>query len=198
MSHRRFSGDTLVLATHNKGKIVEFESMLKGRVSKLLSAKDVELPEPEETGSTFLENAKIKALAGAHGCGLPCLADDSGLCVNALGGNPGLYSARWGGPEKDFVKAMGLVHERMGDAQDKTAAFVAVLVLAWPDGHVEYAEGRVEGSIVWPMRGDHGHGYDPIFMPDGETRTYAQMSMAEKNGYSHRARALAALIERAF
>jgi len=131
---RKFTGDTLVLATHNAGKIDEFKVMLDGRVEKILSAADIDLPEPEETGSTFAENAAIKALAAARACGLPCLADDSGLCVNALGGNPGIFTARWAGPEKDFNAAMALVNERLGDAQDRSAAFVAVLVLAWPDG----------------------------------------------------------------
>lgn len=195
---RKFEGDTLVVATHNAGKLEEFRVMLGGRVEKLLSAGDLDLPEPVEDGATFLDNAKIKALAGARAAGLPCLADDSGICVHALGDNPGIYTARWMGPEKDPMKAMTLVHERMGDAQDRTAHFMAVLVLAWPDGHFEYAEGRVDGSIVWPPRGTQGHGYDPVFMPDGERRTYAEMTMAEKNAYSHRGRALKALVEKVF
>ena len=195
---RKFDGGTLVVATHNAGKLDEFKVMLGGRVEKLLSAADLDLLEPVEDGATFLDNAKIKALAGAKGAGLPCLADDSGLCVDALGGNPGIYSARWMGPEKSPLKAMMLVHERMGDAADRSAHFMAVLVLAWPDGHVEWAEGKVDGTIAWPPRGNDGHGYDPIFMPQGETRTYAEMSMDEKNKYSHRAKALAALIEKAF
>ena len=195
---RKFKGDTLVIATHNQGKVVEFQALLGNKVKKLLSAKDCDLPEPEETGSTFLENAKIKALAGAKDSGMPCLADDSGLCVNALGGNPGIYSARWGGPEKDFKKAMRLVHERMDGSADTAAGFVAVLVLAWPDGHFEWAEGRVEGNIAWPPRGDHGHGYDPIFIPQGDTRSFAEMTMDEKNGFSHRGRALEALMAKAF
>ncbi|MCB1538091.1 MAG: RdgB/HAM1 family non-canonical purine NTP pyrophosphatase [Rhodospirillales bacterium] len=195
---RKFAGGPLVVATHNAGKMAEFETLLRGRVEKLLSAVDVDLPEPVEDGASFLENATIKAVAGARASGLPCMADDSGLCVTALGGNPGIYSARWMGPEKDPMKAMRLVHERMGDATDRGAHFMAVLVLAWPDGHVEWAEGRVDGEIVWPPRGSGGHGYDPVFMPTGETRTFAQMSMDEKNAYSHRARALAALMETVF
>jgi XTP/dITP diphosphohydrolase len=199
---RKFDGDTLVIATHNAGKLEEFRVMLDGRVKTLLSAGELDLPEPVEDGATFLENAKIKALAGARGSGLPCLADDSGLCVDALGGNPGIYSARWGGVEKDFKKAYTLVHERMGDSPDRSAHFLAVLVLAWPDGHVEWAEGRVDGTIVWPARGDQGHGYDPVFMPanqpGGETRTFAEMSLDEKNRYSHRANALKALAEKVF
>ncbi len=203
---RKFDGGTLLIATHNKGKLEEFRVMLGGRVEKLMSAGELDLPEPVEDGATFLDNAKIKAIAGASASGLPCLADDSGLCVDALGGNPGIYSARWGGAEKDFNKAMGLVHERMlqaasgsvGNAADTSAHFMAVLVLAWPDGHMEWAEGRVDGNIVWPPRGDHGHGYDPVFMPEGESRTYAEMTMEEKNAFSHRGRALEALIKKAF
>ncbi len=195
---RLFDGDTLVVATHNKGKLEEFRVMLGGRVQRLMSSADLDLPEPVEDGATFLDNAKIKALAGAKASGLPCLADDSGLCVTALGGNPGIYSARWGGADKDFNKAMGLVHERMSDAEDRSAHFMAVLVLAWPDGHFEYAEGRVDGAIAWPPRGEHGHGYDPVFVPQGETRTYAEMTMAEKNKFSHRGRALQALVEKVF
>lgn len=196
--NRKFTGDTLVVATHNKGKMEEFRVLLGGRVAKVLSAGELQLPEPEETGTTFLENATIKALAGARDCGLPCLADDSGLCVNALGGNPGIYSARWGGPEKNFMKAMKLVHSRMGDTSDTSAAFVAVLVLAWPDGHTEWAEGRIEGNIAWPPRGEHGHGYDPVFVPEGEARSFAEMTMSEKNAFSHRGRALQKLIEKIF
>jgi len=195
---RKFDGDTLVVATHNTGKLEEFRVMLDGKVQKLLSSGELDLPEPVEDGATFLDNAKIKALAGAKASGLPCLADDSGLCVDALGGNPGIYSARWGGQEKDFNKAMNLVNERMGDNPDRSAHFMAVLVLAWPDGHFEYAEGKVDGTIVWPPRGAHGHGYDPVFMPKGETRTYAEMTMGEKNAYSHRGRALKALAEKVF
>lgn len=195
---RKFDGGTLVVATHNQGKLDEFRTLLGGKVEKLLSAKDLDLPEPIEDGATFLENAKLKAIAGARGSGLPCLADDSGLCVDALGGNPGIYSARWAGADKDMIKAMTLVHERMGDTTDTNAHFMAVLVLAWPDGHIEFAEGRVDGTIVWPPRGEGGHGYDPIFMPTGATRTFAQMSMDEKNNYSHRARALGELINKVF
>lgn len=197
---RVFDDGTLLVATHNKGKLEEFRVMLGGRVEKLLSSGELDLPEPVEDGATFLDNAKIKAMAAAKASGLPCLADDSGLCVDALGGNPGIYSARWGGAEKDFNKAMTLVHERMqlGGTDNTDAHFMAVLVLAWPDGHMEWAEGRVDGNIVWPPRGGHGHGYDPIFIPKGETRTYAEMSMGEKNAFSHRGRAVEALIKKAF
>lgn len=186
--------ETLVVATHNKGKLEEFRILLGDRVQKLISAGELDLPEPEETGATFLENAKIKAVEGAKASGLPCLADDSGICVDALGGNPGIYSARWGGADKDAMKSMTLVHERMGDAEDTSAHFMAVLVLAWPNGRIETAEGRVDGNIVWPPRGSGGHGYDPIFMPKGESKTFAEMTLDEKNNYSHRARALTALI----
>lgn len=197
---RKFDGGTLLVATHNKGKLEEFRVMLGHRVEKLLSSGELDLPEPVEDGATFLENAKIKALAAARAAGVPCLADDSGLCVEALGGNPGIYSARWGGQEKDFMKAVTLVHERMleSESTDARAHFMAVLVLAWPDGHIISAEGRVDGTIVWPPRGDKGHGYDPIFVPEGEVRSYAEMSMEEKNAFSHRGRAVEALIKKAF
>jgi XTP/dITP diphosphohydrolase len=197
---RIFDGGTLLVATHNTGKLEEFRVMLGGRVEKLLSSGELDLPEPVEDGATFLDNAKIKAQAAAKASGLPCLADDSGLCVDALGGNPGIYSARWGGAEKDFNKAMTLVHDRMqlGGTDNTDAHFMAVLVLAWPDGHMEWAEGKVDGNIVWPPRGNQGHGYDPIFMPKGESRTYAEMSMSEKNAFSHRGRAVEELIKKAF
>lgn len=200
VSSRGFSGDTLVLATHNRGKVEEFRILIGDRVPRVLSAGEVDLPEPEETGASFLENATIKALSGARHCGLPCLADDSGLCVNALGGNPGIYSARWAGPRKDFTCAMRLVHQRMAESgdSDTRAVFVAALVLAWPDGHTESVEGRIDGRIIHPGRGEGGHGYDPIFVPEGEVRSFAEMTMAEKNTYSHRARALAALIAKVF
>jgi len=197
---RIFDGGTLLVATHNTGKLEEFRVMLGGRVEKLLSSGELDLPEPVEDGATFLDNAKIKAQAAAKASGLPCLADDSGLCVDALGGNPGIYSARWGGAEKDFNKAMTLVHDRMqlGGTDNTDAHFMAVLVLAWPGGHMEWAEGKVDGNIVWPPRGNQGHGYDPIFMPKGESRTYAEMSMSEKNAFSHRGRAVEELIKKAF
>lgn len=190
---RPFTEETLVIATHNKGKLLEFQELIGARVPHVLSAADLNLPEPEETGSTFLENATLKAVAAAKASGFPALADDSGLCVTALGGQPGVETARWAGPSRDFVMAMNRIHEELGDSKDRSAQFVCVLVLAWPDGHTETVEGRCTGKIVWPMRGTQGHGYDPVFLPDGEIRTFAEMDMKQKNAISHRARALAAL-----
>ncbi len=190
---RKLTEPTLVMATHNAGKVAELRDMLGGVGPKIVSAGELNLPEPEETENTFLGNGTLKAVAGAKASGLPCLADDSGLCVYALDGAPGVYSADWAGTPRDFNKAMQLVHDQMGDAQDRRAAFVSVWVLAWPDGHIEHSEGRIEGTIVWPPRGDQGFGYDPMFVPEGESRTFAEMSVAEKKGFSHRARAFKAL-----
>jgi len=195
---RVFDGDTLVLATHNKGKVVELQDMLCGAPIRIVTAGDLNLPEPEETGTTFAENASLKALAAARAANLPALADDSGLCVNALGGDPGLYSARWAGPDKDFDFAMGRVNELLGDNPDRSAYFIAVLALAWPDGHVELSEGRVEGELVWPKRGEGGFGYDPMFLPDGYTQTFGEMSAADKKAISHRQRALTGMVGRCF
>lgn len=188
---RKFDAQTLVLATHNAGKVAEFQNMISG--VQVISAGELGLSEPVEDGDSFFENALIKARAGAKEAGLPCLADDSGLCVNALGGRPGIYSARWAGEFKDFRMAMELVQEKLGESEDRSAYFVSVLVLAWPDGHYEYAEGRIEGELVWPARGKNGFGYDPIFVPEGETQTFGEMSMEEKKKFSHRARAMDAL-----
>ena len=177
---------TLVLASHNKGKLKEFEKLLEGFVGELKSAGDLGLIEPEETGTTFIENATMKAVTAMKACGLPCLSDDSGLSVNALNGDPGVYSADWAGPEKDFQKAMNLVHEKLGDSEDRSAFFTSVLVLAFPDGTTEVFEGRVNGIVTWPPRGDKGFGYDPMFVPDGYGQTYAEMDAGIKNGLSHR------------
>ncbi|MCM2344475.1 MAG: non-canonical purine NTP pyrophosphatase, partial [Alphaproteobacteria bacterium] len=162
---RKFSGDKLILATHNKGKVAEISALLGNYVQEFPSAGGLGLPEPEETGTTFLENATIKALAAAQATGMPALADDSGLCVNGLNGHPGVYSADWGGNPRDFNKAMQRIQDELGDNPDRSAYFVSVLVLAWPDGHTEHVEGRVAGTLVWPIRGDGGHGYDPMFVP---------------------------------
>lgn len=181
---------TLVLASHNKGKLKEFEKLLAGLVGEVKSAGDLGLIEPEETGTTFVENATMKAVTAMKACGLPCLSDDSGLSVNALGGQPGVYSADWAGPEKDFQKAMAMVQERLGESEDRSAFFTSVLVLAYPDGRIETFEGRVDGQIVWPPRGDKGFGYDPMFVADGYDQTYAEMDSDIKNGMSHRTRAV--------
>ncbi len=199
---RKFSGDRLVLATHNKGKVEEIAALLGDYVRAFPSAADLNLPEPVESGTTFIENATIKALAAATATGLPALADDSGLCVNGLGDAPGVYTADWAikspGAARDFIHAMTRVHQELGDTPDRSAYFISVLVLAWPDGHSESVEGRVAGEIVWPPRGESGHGYDPIFMPAGKDIPFAEMSLDEKGAISHRGRAFAALVEKCF
>lgn len=186
---------TLVLASHNKGKLKEFEKLLEGLVGEIKSAGDLGLSEPPETGTTFLENATMKAVTAMKACGLPCLSDDSGMSVNALGGSPGVYSADWAGPEKDFQKAMGMVHEKLGDSPDRSAFFTSVLVLAYPDGKTEVFEGRVDGTIVWPPRGVEGFGYDPMFLPGKCDKTFGEMSAAEKHAISHRAKAVDKFIQ---
>lgn len=191
---RRFDGDELLIATHNPGKAREIAALLGPYVARFVTAGDLNLPEPEETGTTFTENAILKAQAAAQASGKVALADDSGLAVNALNGEPGIYSARWGGPEKDFDLAMRKVHEALGDAQDRSAAFICVLALGWPDGHSEVFEGRVEGQITWPARGGQGFGYDPIFVPRGYDITFAEMDPAKKHEVSHRARAFDLLV----
>ena len=186
----------LVIATHNKGKAKEIAELLAGRVETVLTAGELGLPEPVEDGETFVENALIKARSGAKESGKLCLADDSGLAVNALGGAPGIYSARWAGEEKDFGKAMETVMNSLNEFEDKSAAFICVLALCWPDGREEVFEGRVEGHIVWPPRGDKGFGYDPIFVPRGYDVTFAEMEPEEKHKISHRADAFKKLKER--
>jgi len=181
--------EKLVIASHNKGKLKEFDMLLQGLVREVTSAAELRLIEPAETGTTFIENAEIKALAAMRVSGLPALSDDSGMSVNALGGEPGVYSADWAGNPRDFNKAMALVHEKMGDATDRSAYFTSVLVLAYPDGRIESFEGRVDGKIVWPPRGSGGFGYDPMFQPDGYDKTFGEMSDEEKKAISHRARA---------
>lgn len=190
--------DTLVLATHNKGKIAEFTAMLAPYVPNILMADGLNLPEPEETGETFEANALLKAEASAKVCGYAVLSDDSGLCVEALDGAPGVYSARWAGESKDFNAAMQRIEEKLAGNTNRRAAFVSVLVLAHPDGTYLTARGEVQGTLVWPPRGEGGFGYDPMFVPDGDTRTFGEMTRAEKAQFSHRAKALAALKEQAF
>jgi len=168
-AHRRLAGP-LVAATHNAGKLREFRELLAPYGIEMLSAGDLALPEPEETGATFEANALLKARAAAEGARLPALADDSGLCVEALGGAPGIYSARWAGASKDFSAAMARIERELlsaGAPQPWRAHFISALALAWPDGHVEYFEGRVDGRLIFPPRGVNGFGYDPIFLPDG-------------------------------
>jgi XTP/dITP diphosphohydrolase len=197
MTGRRFTGDTLVIASHNKGKIREIAALLGAYVSQFPSAGELGLPEPDETETSFIGNAVLKAQAAMAGSGLPALADDSGLSVAALGGAPGIYSARWAGPEKDFSAAMERVRSELGDG-DRAASFVCALALAWPDGHVETVEGRVHGALVFPPRGDRGFGYDPIFVPAGRTLTFGEMDQDEKHRISHRADAFRQLVARCF
>lgn len=190
MMRKLSPGSKIVLASHNAGKLREFSTLLARSGIIVLSATELDLAEPEETEETFTGNAAIKALAAARASGLPALADDSGFCVSALDNRPGVYSARWGGPTKDMQVAMERVHREMGDNPDHRAFFVAALCLAWPDGETRTVQGECHGTVVWPPRGDHGHGYDPIFVPEGESRTFAEMTEAEKNAVSHRGRAL--------
>lgn len=198
MSHRKFKGKELVIASHNKGKLYEFSELLQPFEIILYSADEKGVEEPEETGKTFEENALLKARVSAAQSGLPALADDTGLVVPALDGAPGIYSARWAGPERDFDYAMASVHEKLRGQQDHSAYFVCCLALVWPDGHWETFEGRSYGQLVWPKRGTGGHGYDPMFMPEGETRTYGEMTLDEKNQTSHRAKACQKLLSGCF
>ena len=202
--HRPIAG-RLVIATHNKGKLVEMGELLARYGVAAVSADDLNLAEPEETGTTFSANARLKAHAAAQASGLAAFADDSGLVVDALDGAPGIYSARWAGPDKDFRRAMekveGMLRERDAFTPERRKAhFLSVLCVAWPDGHLEEFEGRVDGTLVWPPRGDQGFGYDPMFLPDGFTLTFGEMSREEKHGtngppLSHRARAFLKLAE---
>jgi XTP/dITP diphosphohydrolase len=203
---RKLSG-RVVLATHNSGKLKEMRELLAPHGVEVVSAGELGLPEPEENGTTFEANAKIKAEAAARASSLPAFADDSGLAVAALGGAPGIYSARWAGASKDFTRAMRVVEEKLHEAdaklpEQRKAAFVSALCVAWPDGETVSFEGRVEGTLVWPPRGTAGFGYDPMFLPDGKTKTFGEMTAEEKHGLpphgeglSHRARAFLKLAE---
>jgi XTP/dITP diphosphohydrolase len=206
MAHPALHG-RIVIATHNSGKLVEMRDLLTPFGLEAVSAGELNLPEPEETGLTFMENAAIKALAAAKATGLPAIADDSGLCVAALDGEPGIYSARWAGPDKDFTRAMRQIEEllqakgALSPAQ-RQAWFISALTVAWPDGQLAEVEGRVDGQLVWPPRGNMGFGYDPMFLPEGETRTFGELTREEKHGLpplgrglSHRARAFIALVD---
>ena len=197
---RRLTEPRLIVATHNRGKLDEFRAMI-GPGVELVSAAELGLPEPAETEESFLSNARIKAHAAASATGLPSLADDSGIEVDALGGAPGVHTADWAAtPQgRDFVMAMSRTWDALEEIEapePRTARFRCTLVLAWPDGHDEVFEGALEGRCVWPMRGIEGHGYDPMFQPDGHERTLGQMSAGEKNRISHRARALEKLLAR--
>jgi XTP/dITP diphosphohydrolase len=194
---RHFTGDTLIIASHNKGKVREIAELLGAYVAYFPSAGDLNLPEPEETETSFIGNAELKACAAAAASGLPAVADDSGLVVPALDGAPGIYSARWAGPDKDFSVAMRRVETELGD-RDPSAYFVCALSLAWPDGHTESVEGRIHGRLIFPGRGDKGFGYDPIFIAEGRDITFAEMDPDEKHSISHRADAFAQLVARCF
>jgi XTP/dITP diphosphohydrolase len=194
---RRFPCDRLVIASHNPGKVEEIAALLAPFGVETVAAAALGLAEPAETGDSFEANAALKARAAADASGWPALADDSGLVVPALGGAPGIYSARWAGPARDFRVAMERVHRELRD-RNRSACFVAVLALAWPAGPTELFRGEVAGTLTWPPRGDRGFGYDPIFVPAGGTLTFGEIDPAEKHKTSHRARAFARLVERYF
>lgn len=198
---RRFSGGRLVIASHNQGKVREIGDLLAPYSVSAVSAGELGLPEPDETGLTFIANAELKALAAAKAAKLPALADDSGMSVDALDGAPGIYSARWAGPTKDFSVAMEKVWRAVtekGTEPPYPAQFVCALTLAWPDGHCESFEGIIPGRLVWPPRGTHGFGYDPMYVPDGDSRSFGEMPAEEKHAISHRARAFRQLIDACF
>ena len=203
---RRLEG-RVVIATHNPGKLREMRELLATFGIEAISAGELGLPEPEETGSSFIENARIKARVAAQAAKLPAISDDSGLTVEALHGEPGIHSARLARPDKDFARAMRVIEEKLAvlvasRPDERRAAFVSALVIAWPDGHEEACEGRVEGTLVWPPRGTAGFGYDPMFLPDGHAKTFGEMNAEEKHGLppigtglSHRARAFLKLAD---
>ena len=191
-------GQKLVLASHNTGKLREIEALLLPLRIEVISAAALGLPEPVEDAPDFTGNARIKAVAAATASGLPALSDDSGFCVAALHGAPGVHSARWAGPSKDFAAAMATVHERIDDNLDRRAWFIAALCIAWPDGHTQTFVGRIDGAIIWPPRGDRGFGYDPMFVPAGCQQTFAEMNPDDKHAISHRARAFAQVLASCF
>ncbi len=206
LGHRRIAG-RLVIATHNAGKLAEMRELLAPYGIEATSAGELGLTEPDETGMSFRDNARIKAQAAAKASGLPAFADDSGLAVDALDGEPGIHSARWAGADRNFRRAMETIEEKLRArgatrTQQRKAHFVSALCVAWPDGHVEEFEARIDGTLVWPPRGDKGFGYDPMFLPDGHERTFGEMPSEEKHGLpprsrglSHRARAFMKLAE---
>ena len=189
---RRFDDNRLLVATHNAGKLEEIAHLLDGHGIAVVGAAEMNLPEPEETGTTFVENARIKAHAAAEATGMPALSDDSGLEIDGLDGAPGVYTADWAVTPngRDFALAMTRAHDELlkrGVAEPWAARFRCTFVLAWPDGHDEVFEGKMDGRIVWPMRGNQGHGYDPIFQPNGYDKTFGELDRWEKNQISHRA-----------
>lgn len=200
MTRRLPRASRLLVASHNTGKVREIRDLVAGHALDVVSAADLNLPEPEETGATFIENARIKALAGALASGMPALSDDSGIEVEALSGAPGIYSARWAGPGKDFGFAMQRVEREVRDLggwngpTPPRANFTAALCLAWPDGEADVFEGKVYGHLVWPPRGTRGFGYDPMFVAEGQTLTFGEMEPDAKHAISHRARAFALFV----
>ncbi|NQU59966.1 MAG: RdgB/HAM1 family non-canonical purine NTP pyrophosphatase [Rhodospirillales bacterium] len=199
---RLFTESTLVIASHNPGKVREFGDLLARFDVRVVSASDLGLEQPIEDGKTFAANAELKARAAAKAANLPALADDSGLAVAALGGDPGIYSARWAGPEKDFGEAMRKLEAALRGQDDRRAKFVCALALCWPNGetggHLEAFEGAVSGSLVWPPRGDNGFGYDPVFVADGYDLTFGEMDPDKKHQISHRADAFRKLVDACF
>jgi XTP/dITP diphosphohydrolase len=195
---RRFAGDAIVVASHNTGKVREIRDLLAPFAVTVRSAAELGLAEPEETGTTFIANAELKARAAALASQLPALADDSGLAVDALNGAPGIYSARWAGPDKDFATAMKRLEQGLADVKEPRARFICALALCWPDGHCEVFEGKVEGHLAFPPRGSHGFGYDPIFIADGHAITFGEMAPPAKHAISHRAEAFRQLVRACF
>ncbi len=195
---RKFTGGKLIVASHNAGKVREIRELLERFKADVISAGELNLPEPDETELTFIGNAELKARAAATAANLPALADDSGLAVDALNGAPGIYSARWAGPAKDFNFAMKRVEDEMRGKTDTRAHFICALSLAWPDGHGESFEGKISGHLHFPPRGTKGFGYDPIFIPDGMSETFAEIEPAAKHAISHRADAFRQLVAACF
>ncbi len=195
---RRFHGSRLVIASHNQGKVREIADLVSDLSVTVVSVGELGLPVPEETGDSFAANATLKAVAASLATGLPALADDSGLCAAAIDGRPGIHTADWAGPERDFAVAMRRLETALAGKSDRRAHFVSALALAWPDDHVEVFEGEVHGHLVWPPRGDRGFGYDPMFVPDGETRTYGEVDQAWKHRTSHRGKAFQKLLQGCF
>lgn len=195
---RKFTGQKLVIASHNQGKVREIGELLSPFGVETVSVGELGLPVPVEDSDSFIGNAEIKSLAAAKASGLPSLSDDSGIEVHGLGGEPGIYTADWAGPDRDFTIGMKAVIDKLGDNPERGANFTCALSLAWPDGHTESFEGKVFGSVTWPMRGDKGFGYDPIFVPKGHSVTFAELEPAEKHAMSHRADAFRQLIDACF
>lgn len=191
MGRRLTAGTRLVVATHNKGKLAEMADLLRPFGLDCVSAGSLGVVEPDETGTTFEANAELKARHTAKATNLPALADDSGMCADGLDGDPGVYTANWAGPKRDFARAMRMVEAALDGSANRRARFVSVLTIAWPDGHVETFRGEVEGTLVWPPRGNRGFGYDPMFQPEGHAITFGEMDPALKHTISHRAVAFA-------